>query len=521
MADGRLDEAYDQAVRDDVRQHRRGQKLISRLVDRLLDRGQAHVDSGQLEQALTDFDRAAKLGGNQPRIAKYRHDALSALDTRQQQRRRRSDLVAAVRRHIDRGELSAGAQLVEQLSTDDAAIGPLSDDIAARRLAVEAALARAEQALGRQSYETAIGELLEVRRLQPSNPHLAELTEQLAQAVVTQVRGSIEQGRLDLAASLLEQLKPLVGEHLAASELARMIEQCGTASSWLEKGNVHQALRSLTQLGQLLPGVKWIQQATELTERASSSLDAVRGGPLGLVVSSDRTAGPLVKPLPTAQPSKPSSGDVSPWLASPALAAMKTPSLPSRLLLQVDGAGSYVVVRNRVTTIGPVSSSDAPLVGLLAPANLPTVSIERLDDDYFLRCDGTVTVNGKSVSKKLLSSGDRIALSSRLDIRFFLPNAASTSAVLELTGARLPRQDVRRIILLDESIILGNSGSAHVRVQGLEESVVLHLRHGQLVGRVGVAAQGNGLSSAIAMNKPVQIGPVSLVVTETSDHRLG
>jgi hypothetical protein len=277
----------------------------------------------------------------------------------------------------------------------------------------------------------------------------------------------------------------------------------------------------LTQLGQLLPGVKWIQQAIKATEQASSSLDAVRGGPLGLLVSGDRTEGREIKPLPTGQPRKPRAHGAFPFPASPALAAISAQSMPSRLLLQVDGAGSFLVVRSRVTTVGPVSSSHAPLVGLLAPANLPTVSIERLDDDYFLRCDAAVRVNGKSVTEKLLSSGDKISLSSRLEIRFYLPNAASTSAVLELTGARLPRQDVRRIILLDESIVLGNSGSAHVRVRGLEESVVLHLRNGQLYGRIGAAAQRNGLSSAVAMNKPVQIGPVSLVVTEMSDHKLG
>ena len=147
------------------------------------------------------------------------------------------------------------------------------------------------------------------------------------------------------------------------------------------------------------------------------------------------------------------------------------------------------MARGRITTIGPISSSEGPSVGLLAPANLPTVSVERLDEDYFLRCDGSVQVNGKCVSEKLLSHGDRISLGPRLELRFLLPNAASTSAVLELTSAKMPRQDVRRIILLDESIVLGNNATAHVRVRGLQESVVLHLRHGQLHYRVAGAGR--------------------------------
>jgi hypothetical protein len=118
-----------------------------------------------------------------------------------------------------------------------------------------------------------------------------------------------------------------------------------------------------------------------------------------------------------------------------------------------------------------------------------------------------------------LSDGDRIALSGRFEIRFLLPNAASTTAVLDLTGARMPRQDVRRIILLDESIILGSASTAHVRARGLDENVVLHLRHGRLQCRVGTTADRNGEHRIVSMNEPVQIGPVSLVLTHLPDQR--
>jgi hypothetical protein len=399
--------------------------------------------------------------------------------------------------------------------------GQLSEDLSARRVAVAAALERAERALRRESYEQAVDQLLEVRRLQPGNARLAELAEQVTEAVVAQTRRWIEQGRLDLAASLLEHLRPLVGEHLATSELHRVLEQCGAATSWLEKGSVHQALRSLYQLRQLLPEADWIQQAIEATERASSSLDAVRGGPLGLLVADGSRGGRDMQTHAAAGHGRPGSGELSRLPGRAALGAVGSAPLPDRWLVQVDGAGSVVVVRARVTTIGPVSSTRAPLVGLLAPADLPTIAIERLEDDYFLRCDQAVRINGKSVSDKLLCDGDKISLSPRLEIRFLLPNAASTSAVLELTGARLPRQDVRRIILLDESIVLGGSGAAHVRVRGLQEDVVLYVRHERLYGRVGSAAQRNGSASEVVLNRPVHIGPVSLVVTEVPDQRLG
>ena len=334
MADGRLDEAYDQAVRDDVRQHRRGQRLISRLVDRLVERGQAHVQLGRLEQALADYDRAARLGGNQPRIANMRAEALRALESIAQQRRRRSELIAAAGRHIGRGEITCGARLVEQLGTDDSAAVRLSEDIAAKRAAVEAALARAEQALGRQSYEVAASELLQVKKAQPAHARLAELAGQFTAAVATQVREAIQQGRLDTALSLLAQLKRLTGEDATASELCRPLDECRLALTWLDRGDIHQALRSLIRLGQLVPDVVWIQQTIQQTQQASLCVEAVRNGPLGLI---DRTACGEVGVAPSAwanQATTPFREQPTPIL--PAMPDSDTPPLPSQFLMQVD-----------------------------------------------------------------------------------------------------------------------------------------------------------------------------------------
>lgn len=518
MADGRLDEAYTLAIRDDVRQHRRGQKLISRLVNHLLQRGQAHVEQRQFEPGLADYDRAARLGGNQPRMEKLRGDALAALDSQRREQQRRGELLIAARRHIDRGELSLGAQIVDKLEKNDVAIGKLSDEIAVKRASVQAALKRAEQAAAQEAYPIAIPALREVRRIQPDNLQLAELAEKITQAVLTQVRGAIGQGRLSLAASHLDQLLPFAEDHPDVIELGSVLEQCQVASGWLEDGNVHEARQTLQRVARILPGASWIQQAIQRAEEASASLEAIRGGPLGRVAS--RHAGNAGGRLPA--PRNPEvgrrGGRRSPFSPPNGNSLMNVESLPTQFLLQVDGAGGYLVARGRRTTIGPISSSRHPHVGLLAPADLPVVSIERLDDDYFLRSDGSVRVNDKLVSDKLLNHGDRIALRPRLGIRFLIPNAASTSAVLELSGARLPRQDVRRIILLDESIVLGSDRTAHIAVSGLQESIVLHLRHGTLLARHSATTQDNDSpiqsSSAIVMDRPVQIGPISIVLTE-------
>ena len=178
--------------------------------------------------------------------------------------------------------------------------------------------------------------------------------------------------------------------------------------------------------------------------------------------------------------------------------------MPERFLLQVDGVGCFLVVRNAAITVGSVSSSRQCDVGLIAQANLPVAMIERLDDDYFVRSDGSVRVNNKTATSRLLTHGDRIELSPRCTMKYHLPNAASTSAMLDLTGAKLPRADVRKVILLDSTIVVGPGSAAHVRADELVKPIVLHLRNGQL----------HCPKDVMSMDKPIRVGPLSMVMTK-------
>ena len=48
------------------------------------------------------------------------------------------------------------------------------------------------------------------------------------------------------------------------------------------------------------------------------------------------------------------------------------------------------------------------MLGLMAEPNLPAISIERVDADYFVRSQSAVRVNGESVTEKLLAERDGI-----------------------------------------------------------------------------------------------------------------
>jgi hypothetical protein len=197
------------------------------------------------------------------------------------------------------------------------------------------------------------------------------------------------------------------------------------------------------------------------------------------------------------------------------LAHQSSTTIPERFILQVDGAGAFLVIRSGVTKIGPISSTALPDVPLIAEPTSPAISIERVEDDYFLRAGGkVVAVNDNPVSDALLASGDRIGLSPRCRFTFALPHAASTTAVIDLSGARYPRSDVRRVILLDRDLVLGPGPASHVRVPGLAAPVVLNLRGGLLRASAPATVDGKplGREEGLPVGVPLAAGGASFVI---------
>lgn len=506
LADGRLDEAYEQAIREDVRQHRKGQRLTDRLAKRLLERGQLHASQGQFAAALFDYERAARLGGNQASLIKLRDEARRAMRSLQDQQRRQEHLVSAARKQIRVGELTVGARVVDQLGETDAVSAELVEEIALKRASTEAVLQRADAAWRRQDYAATVEALQEVKRSQPRNQRAAELTQQVTRELVNQTRDAVRAGRLDQASLVLKQITPLSEDDWEVVEMVRVLQQCNEAAARIRKGQLQDAQHNLARLAQALPNATWVEQAVLQADEAVRAVNQILSGPLGLVDSQPRAMpGPL--PIQARARDGAEKEDAGGGVSD---------VVPHNFLLQVDGAGSYVVSASASTSIGPASSSRSADIGLLAPSHLPTVRIERLDGDYFLRSPQPVRVNQREVTDKLLSSGDQVVLGPRCGFRFLLPNAASTTAVLDLTGARMARQDVRRVVLLDQSLVLGSNRTAHIVVHEHTPKVVLRLRDRQLCYRKPGDFRVNGNAPAsvvIPMERPVQVGDLNLVVT--------
>ena len=133
--------------------------------------------------------------------------------------------------------------------------------------------------------------------------------------------------------------------------------------------------------------------------------------------------------------------------------------------------------------MGPISSSARPDLGLIADPSLPAIRIERVETDYFVRSDRAIEINARPMTEKMLSDGDVIALSPRCRLRFRVPNPASATAVLMLSGARLGDPDIRQVILMGRDILAGPYTNNHIQSEHLDETVTFFAQNDRLLCR--------------------------------------
>ena len=103
-------------------------------------------------------------------------------------------------------------------------------------------------------------------------------------------------------------------------------------------------------------------------------------------------------------------------------------------------------------------------------------------------------------------------------MKFRIPNPASTSAVLDLSSARVGRADIRQVILMDREILVGPAANNHIRAGSLDETLTLFARNGSLFckakGRILVDGNVVGPSAALPAGRQIKVGGISLVLSE-------
>lgn len=529
LAGGRLDEAGALLEQASLRQMRRGQQLLTELVTALTARAKAHLLAERLHEALADCRAAERLGGNLADVAAIRDAATAELLAAQRRLHREAQVLSIARRQIEQGQLNLAEQVICDAAAEPltASIlrhsggGALLHDIETRRAALAAACAAAEEALTREDTDRATAELERARQADRHDPRVADLEARLRTQLSDALAGALDTGRPDLAEALAGRLRRCGRLDTVGESLCRALDQCRAAWQWVQRGAPRQAAQILRRVAAARPSARWVDGALQQLAQAEQQIDLLRGGALGMLANAPDAASPSSPGSPTS----PDHATIAPGASGQTYADPIDPSadptaapdapLPDRFLMQVDGAGSFCVVTAAAVSIGPVSSPRRPDVGLVAEPGTPIATLERKEDDYFLRGESGVAVNDQPVLSRLLRPGDRIALAARCRVTFQLPHPASTTAALDLSAARYPRGDVRRIILLDQDLIIG-PGAAHVRCD-TPRPIAFRWRDRRLLPPSGVEMRVAGQvwppGRGLPLGVPAELGGVRLVLT--------
>jgi tetratricopeptide (TPR) repeat protein len=505
LASGRLDEAAELLGAADLRAHRSGQELTSQLVQALVDRGRSHLAAGRLSAAAEDCHRAVGLAGNVVEVSQLK----AAVDVAASAERRRigqqQHAAAEARRLVQVGDLTLGH---EYAARAQAAGGEGADMLLAqikdRRAGFDRCLIEVNAALGRDDWQAAISQLARATALRPGGAEVLALSQQVAQRLATEAQRHINAGHLDLAGQLLKRADSLRSSCDALDQIMRNVYVCRSAWECIGAGDYVNARETLSRLLHVWPQAHWLRQVIDGLATAGTAIEQVRSGPIGLLDRHD------------AMPAVDRKADALPLLPVPKAILPRTVSPAHRFLLHVDGAGSYAVLSGGAVSIGPVSASTPTDVPLLTAAHSPVISISRSDEDYFLNARVALPVNDRLVASKLLANGDRVTLGPRCRIEFRRPNPASSTAVLNIAGARLSWSGVREVLLMSREIVIGPNSSSHIRSRDSARQVVLHMSQGQLLCRAGEPIEIDGKSvgcvSEVKPGQRIAVSGVSFVI---------
>jgi hypothetical protein len=491
-----LDEAYDLLIVSDIRAHRRGQTLTTQLIEKLKERIREHRAADRFEAALKDCDRANRLGGNQTGLAELKEEILTELARCNDQRNYQRHIEREAHKRIVNGDLTLGHVLCQRLPEATQQREFLSAEIEMKQQAADKSIERAEAALSREDFQDAVSALCDARADAAHSQRVKQLTRQTCQIILQLARADLREGQLASAKMRLSMVERLAEHDLELTSLSDILNRCTSAALCVRGNRLHEAREHLQVARQLLCSATWIDTTLELIERAQVASEALRTSPLSLL--SAEATGRIVDrrlELPRGQ-------------------IERTPAIAARpLLVQVDGAGRMMALVKPSIRLGPRQAEvDLPLQ---ITRSLPTLLIERMDDDYFLSSAEEIELNGQATTAGLLSDGDQITIGSRCGVKFRLPCAASRTALLQITGSRLEPRDVRTVILMDDAFLIGADSQTHIRVRHLKRRFAVVHREGRLYLQTVADARGVELSRRpIELGVTVDLGGASLRIEE-------
>jgi hypothetical protein len=432
----------------------------------------------RFDTALSDFDRAGRCvnANDAPqamaKVRQWQGWAREAISTAQKGRADRDAALAHAKQRIDAGSLVGAAEALADAPSGDDGRTALAEEIAQRTHRAESALAAAQAALNDGHLRLAVEKLLAARSLHNKLEGAAEVEARLVDRVVQLATESFKNGRLDRA----RQELAILGNNLSQArgpliEIGKAVRIAGDAARALSENRYDRAHLLLGQLAQVGPKAGWVSEVRKQLSMVEDAHRTLLEGPLGLLLGHSMVPGPrdrgpvgerATQPAPMAVPAPPVYAAGVPTAGR--IAQSRDVGLPRRLLLRIDGVGSFLLLRGDRISIGrggPGSTADLPLISDLAERQ---ADIVHAGEDYFIVAETGVDLAGRNVDHALLQDGDRIRLSKRIKLTFRRPSLKSSAAALDLGESVRTTTDCRRVILWTGPILMGSTRECHVQL---------------------------------------------------------
>jgi hypothetical protein len=159
----------------------------------------------------------------------------------------------------------------------------LADMAENQRVVIEAVIARANEALKRDDWQAAADA---VDRATPSvcgDAHIREVANQIVERVMPKLSEALDDGRLDIAQSLVARLERVAPESMEIEQVRQTLRHCSAIWSAIDHGKLREAEELVRRLMTVLPKAKWLSMVGANLKSAAESLEELRTGPFSLL----------------------------------------------------------------------------------------------------------------------------------------------------------------------------------------------------------------------------------------------
>lgn len=505
---GRFDEAFEIVSAPDLSDHRRAQQLLSQLVAPFLSRGQEHLMNRRFAEAIADFEIAKRCGFEREKVVEWQDRAVKAMADAVQSDRDRAEALAKVRSRLVDGSLAGAESALADVSTNDPDRERMAAEIDNRSNRAAQSLEAARLALKSDQLGRAIQLFRKARGMHPRMEGIADMEAKLVDRVVRQAVESFRIGRLNRAEQDLSQLGDVGRKRPERIEIEEAIQLARSAAEAIAESRYARSNVLLGRLQQAGPKAGWVADARKCLNALEDNRRALLEGPLGML--SGNTVPSLVGTAITGE-AETLAANARPAEPPPVIAPDpgQRGLLPNRMILRVDGVGSFLLVARERMSIGraePGGDADLQLVSDLSERQ---AEIVRAGDDYFVMAASGVELAGRAVEHALLQDGDRVRLGRRVRLTFRRPSLKSNTAVLDLGDGVRTTTDCRRVILWGGPLLIGGRRECHVPIRNAACGAVLVHRGGAM----SIKSMGpDGKSSPVTLGTPFEVADVRMSI---------